>query len=119
MFCLTKKKEITDHFEDFKEQLRTFLKERDWVKFHTPKNISMSIAIEAAELMELFQWNDPSSEEVLANSELMTSVRDELADILIYCISMATSLHIDLDACIDSKIARNRLRFPTNLEKED
>ncbi|HUT82237.1 MAG TPA: nucleotide pyrophosphohydrolase [Candidatus Bathyarchaeia archaeon] len=101
-----------DQFEILKKDMMRFLEERDWIKFHTPKNIAMSIAIEAAELMELFQWTNPPKEEILVDEAILARIKDELADILIYSISMGLQLNIDLFACIKDKMNKNHERFP-------
>ncbi|NHK32216.1 MAG: nucleotide pyrophosphohydrolase [Asgard group archaeon] len=108
-----------DQFEILKDQLTNFLKERKWIKYHTPKNVAMSLAIEAAELMEIFQWEDPSIEEVINNEETLSRVEDELADILIYAISLARALNIDISSCINVKMTKNNERFPPNNTKQD
>ena len=102
-----------DQFEFIKKRIDLFLEERNWKKYHTPKNLAMSIAIESSELMELFQWEDPPVEEVISNLSLFEKTKDELADIIIYSISLARSLNIDLFECIIEKIDKNTQRFPT------
>ena len=103
---------IVDQFEILKNKMNNFLSERDWHKYHTPKNIAMSIAIEAAELMELFQWINPSANEILDDMTILDKVKDEIADILIYAISLGLSLNLDLFSCINEKMMRNNNRFP-------
>lgn len=90
-----------------------FVSERDWYRYHSPKNLAMSIAIEAAEIMEHFQWL--STEEAAARMEnpaQRAEAADELADVLIYCLSFANSSGIDLSQAILNKLARNQSRFP-------
>ncbi|MBN1329896.1 MAG: nucleotide pyrophosphohydrolase [Candidatus Heimdallarchaeota archaeon] len=101
-----------DQFNALKKSMAKFLEERDWVQYHTPKNIAMSIAIEAAELMEIFQWTNPSSEDISSDLVLLAQIRDELADILIYSISMGLQLKIDLFSCVKDKMDKNNERFP-------
>lgn len=108
---MTKKKE---QFDILKEKMTQFLKERDWEKYHTPKNIAMSIAIEAAELMELLQWTNPDKQTVISNQELMSEIKDEIADIVIYTISLSLSLNIDVFDCVLTKMNKNLERFPPN-----
>ena len=75
---------------ELKRQVQEFIAERDWGKYHTAKNLAASISIEAAELMELFQWvNDKEMDELLNSSDMMQRVRNELADVIIYCLSLA------------------------------
>jgi NTP pyrophosphatase (non-canonical NTP hydrolase) len=90
-----------------------FVTERDWYQYHSPKNLAMSIAIEAAEIMEHFQWlTTQEATMLMGNAERRAEVADELADVLIYCLSFANSSNIDLSHAIGQKLARNQLRFP-------
>jgi len=101
------------------KELRTlvarFVADRDWERYHTPKNLAVSIAIEAAELMEHFQWqnNLAEGEHYLADNAHKAAVADELADIVIYCLSFANSADIDVSEAICTKMTRNESRFPT------
>lgn len=110
---MTKKKE---QFDILKEKMIQFLKERDWEKFHTPKNVAMSIAIEAAELMELLQWSNPEKATVISDQELMSQIKDEIADIVIYTISLGLSLNIDIFESVLAKMDKNLKRFPPKNE---
>jgi NTP pyrophosphatase (non-canonical NTP hydrolase) len=104
---------MTDNqFDKIKTQITRFLEDRDWIKYHTPKNLAMAIAIEAGELMELFQWENPTPQEVITDGVLLKKVEDELADILIYVLSLARTLNIDAFQCIQAKIKKNNERFP-------
>ena len=90
-----------------------FVAERDWVRYHSPKNLAMSIAIEAAEMMEHFQWlSTEEAAERMGDAAARAEVADELADVLIYCLSFANSSGIDISQSIQQKLARNRVRFP-------
>lgn len=90
-----------------------FVDERDWQQFHSPKNISMALAIEAAELMEHFQWLTIDDSRKLAHEpEKLTAVAEELADVLSYSLAMANSLGIDLAATIEAKMVKNALKYP-------
>ena len=93
--------------QDLKELVARFVDERDWKQFHSPKNLSMSIAIEAAELMELFQWTDGSTDDIP-----MDRLQEELADVMIYCFSMANAMEIDLAAAIKHKVLANASKYP-------
>ncbi|MCK5047105.1 MAG: nucleotide pyrophosphohydrolase [Candidatus Heimdallarchaeota archaeon] len=110
---MTKKKE---QFDILKEKMIQFLKERDWEKFHTPKNVAMSIAIEAAELMELLQWSNPEITTVISNQELISQIKDEIADIVIYTVSLGLSLNIDIFESVLAKMDKNLKRFPPKSE---
>jgi NTP pyrophosphatase (non-canonical NTP hydrolase) len=91
-----------------------FVAERDWEQFHTPKNLAMSIAIEAAEIMEHFQWYglDESAARLAQDPAERTAVADELADVVIYCLSLANAAGIDVSAAVLAKLDRNQERFP-------
>ncbi len=90
-----------------------FVAERDWVRYHSPKNLAMSIAIEAAEMMEHFQWlSTEEAMERMCDAAARAEVADELADVLIYCLSFANSSGIDISQSIQQKLARNQVRFP-------
>ena len=94
-------------------EVQEFVQERDWGKYHTPKNLGMSIAIEAAEIMEHFQWH--SSEQTISlvqETECREMIADELADVLVYCFVLADQAEIDLTRAVRSKMARNQKRFP-------
>lgn len=108
---MTNELEQKNHFDYFKKEIERFLEKRDWKRYHTPKNLVMSISIEGAELLELFQWNNLSAEEVLQDAQLLGRVKDELADILIYIISLARTLDLDLPELIQAKMEKNRQRF--------
>jgi dCTP diphosphatase len=96
-----------------REAMRHFVAARDWQQYHTPKNLSMSIAIEAAELMEHFQWYSPDEcADRLQHAGVRAAVADELADVLLYCLSLANALDIDVSTAVLAKTARNEERFP-------
>ena len=102
---------------ELREAIASFVAERSWQSFHTPKNLAMSIAIEAAELMELFQWH--SGAEVPnppVAQALDWEVADELADILIYCFALANRMDIDISTAVHGKMGRNAERYPIGSE---
>jgi len=94
--------------DDIKEELLMFQKERDWKKFHTPENLAKSISIEAAELLEHFQWQKEYDE---------NEVADELADVLIYCLYMADAMDFDVKEIILNKMEKNALKYPIDRSK--
>jgi len=102
--------------ESLLEAVRAFRDARDWRQFHSPKNLSMSIAIEAAELMEHFQWVSAQQAEQMVSQDkaLAQAVADELADVLIYCLSLADILAYDLPAIIFDKLAKNKAKYPVD-----
>ena len=97
--------------QDLKERMATFVRERDWEQFHNPKNLSMSIAIEAGELMEHFQWKTVEQSQQLTEAALQ-EIGEELADIVIYSLSMANHLQIDLSDTVLDKMEKNRRKYP-------
>ena len=100
---------------DLTQRLRTFAAERDWDQFHSPKNLSMALAGEAGELLELFQWLTQEESHALADSpEEMAKVREELADILIYLVRLADKLGVDLEEAALEKIETNAERYPVD-----
>ncbi len=90
------------------EQILKFRDERDWKQFHNPKDLAISISLEAAELLEIFQW---SAEDVWCE-EKKEKVREELADVLMYCILMADICGLDLDEIIQEKVKKNAEKYP-------
>ena len=90
------------------KKIQKFNKERDWEKFHTPENLAKSIAIEAGELLECYQWDDVA---------MQGEVDEELADIIIYSILMANSLNVDIEDIILKKLAKNIKKYPVSKAK--
>ena len=98
---------------DLSAIVRRFVVEREWEPFHSPKNLSSSIAIGAAELMEIFQWlTSEQSRGALQDPHTLQRVREELADVLIYCVALANVLGIDLSQAIRDKMAANAAKYP-------
>jgi dCTP diphosphatase len=96
-----------------RQAVAAFVDARDWRPFHTPKNLSMSIAIEAAELMERFQWLTPDqAQQAVADSAQRAAVADELADVVIYCLSLSNALELDISSSVQDKLALNEDRYP-------
>lgn len=96
-----------------KEAVARFVDARDWRPFHDPKNLAMSIAIEAAELMEHFQWlRSEHLAAVKESPEAMREIGEELADILCYAISFANAMGIDITQTLTDKLAKNELKYP-------
>ena len=94
-----------------RDALRRFAAERDWEQFHSPKNLAAALAVEAAELLEPFQWLTEEQSRNL-DAEQLAAVRDEVADVLLYLIRLADKLDIDLDAAARDKLVRNALKYP-------
>ncbi|MFE1084537.1 MULTISPECIES: nucleotide pyrophosphohydrolase [Brevibacterium] len=90
-------------YEDsVRDTIRQFMAERDWQQFHSPENLAKSVSIEAGELLECFQWGDADLE----------SAKDELADVLTYCMLLADKLGLDPDTIILDKLAKTREKYP-------
>lgn len=103
-------KEILD-VESTKKMFADFAKEREWEQFHSPKNISMALSVEASELMEIFQWMDSDASRNL-DEKTTQKVKDEVADVLLYTIRMADLLKIDLGEAITDKMEQNAQKYP-------
>ena len=112
------KKDADTHLQEIKDRVLSFAKERDWEQFHAPKNLSMAIAAEAAELMEHFLWQSPeaSCSDVEAEN-LRSKVEEELADVFIFAIEFANMTGIDIATIIDIKMKRNAEKYPVEKQK--
>ncbi len=94
---------------------RAFVRERNWEKFHTPKNLAAALSVEASELLELFQWRAAETAEACNGDEkLMANVREELADVLYYTLRLADVLGVDLQAASEAKMKRNAEKYPAD-----
>jgi dCTP diphosphatase len=96
-------------------EVAEFIAERDWQQFHAPKNLAMALAIEAAELMEHFQWlTVEQSRELKQDASRKQAVGEELADVLCYVLAMANELELDMTETMLAKMVRNRQKYPAN-----
>ena len=86
------------------DRIRRFTEERDWDKFHSPSNLAKSISIEANELLECFQWSDTDYD--------ISHVKEELADVLVYCRNMLDKLGLDEDEIVNAKMDQNEAKYP-------
>lgn len=93
-----------DRLDILKQRIEKFNKDRDWDQFHTPSNLAKSIAIEASELLECFQWND--------NEYNVEDVKEELADVMNYCIQLSLVLNVDIIDIINKKMDKNEKKYP-------
>jgi len=107
-----------DSLEELRQQLRRFAQARDWEQFHTPKNLSMALIAEAAELIEHFQWLTAKESEALPPAR-REAVAQEMADVLIYLVRMADRLGVDLIAAAARKMAANEERYPASKVRSD
>jgi|SRR5579859_8136308 len=97
--------------DDVVKRIREFRDERDWMQFHDPKNLAISIAIEAAELLEEFQWKTREEAQQHAKDNL-EAIADEIADVAIYLIELADNVGIDVEEAIRSKLKKNAAKYP-------
>lgn len=98
---------------ELRELVRDFVDQREWQKFHSPKNISMALAIEAAELMEHFQWiSMDASREVEKDPDKLHAVGEEMADVICYALALSNALNIDVAATVEAKMLRNKNKYP-------
>lgn len=104
--------------QDLKKAVEDFVEIRDWKKYHNPKDLAESICIEAAELLEIFHWV-PSEETLIWKNDpsKRSRVMEELADVLIYCLSMANAMEIQISTVITQKLARNNAKYPVDKYK--
>jgi NTP pyrophosphatase (non-canonical NTP hydrolase) len=100
-----------DSLENLRNKINAFVAERDWAQFHTPKNLAMAMIVEAAELVEQFQWDTPKESQHLT-PEKREAVAHELADTFVYLLRIAEVLEIDLIDAARKKIALNALKYP-------
>ena len=99
---------MMDQLHELIHDIDTFTEERDWDQFHTPVNLAKSIAIEAGELLECYQWNDQADPQ---------AVEEELADILNYCLQMASKLGLDPIDIVRKKMKKNEAKYPVEKSK--
>ncbi len=91
------------------DRIRKFTEDRDWDQFHSPANLAKSIVIEAAELLECFQWNDEVYD--------LQHVKEEIADVMVYCQNLLDKLGLDADEIINMKMAQNEAKYPVEKAK--
>jgi NTP pyrophosphatase (non-canonical NTP hydrolase) len=105
--------DATTTIQQLKDVMQAFVAERDWQQFHSPKNLSMSLAIEAAELMEHFQWIDvPESRRVKDDPVKLAAIGEELADVLCYGLALANELGLDVSETMQRKMVKNAAKYP-------
>ena len=95
-------------------QVLKFRDDRNWKQFHNPKDLAISISLEAAELLEIFQWSGSDT----VCEEKIDKIREELADVLNYCILMADACGLDMDEIIQEKVKRNNVKYPVGKAKD-
>ncbi len=105
--------DATATVQQLRDRVTTFVHERDWGKYHKPKDIAISMSVEAAELLELFQWRT-DGEVNLKDTEFREDIEDELADVFVYCLSMANAIGCDLSDVTLRKLAKNERKYPAD-----
>jgi NTP pyrophosphatase (non-canonical NTP hydrolase) len=101
-----------------RDLVREFVDERDWDQFHTPKNLASALSVEAAELLEHFQWLHHGRKEELGEARLV-EVSHEMADVLVYLVRLADKLDVDLMAAVREKMVLNRAKYPAEQVRGD
>lgn len=99
--------------EETIKKILQFRDDRDWKQFHNPKDLAISISLEASELLEVFQW---SGEDISAENK-MDKIREELADVINYCVLMADACNLDIDEIVEEKIKANDKKYPVDKSK--
>jgi dCTP diphosphatase len=108
------------NLEEIRRRLAEFASERNWDQFHTPKNLSMALSAEAAELLEIFQWlTDEQSKQIVNNEKEMALVKQEIADVFIYLIRLADKLGVDVEKAVMEKIEQNEKKYPIESAKDN
>ena len=104
----------TTTVQDLKTVVKDFVEERDWAQFHSPKNLSMALAVEASELMDLFKWKTVEEAQEEMKGKLLEDATDELADIMIYAIAFANRNRIDVAKAVTDKTEKNKVKYPAD-----
>ncbi len=105
--------------KEIQKRLRDFAGERNWEQFHSPKNLTMALSAEAAELLELFQWlTEEQSGKIVDSERDMALVREEVADVFIYLARLADKLGIDIEKEVFKKMALNEKKYPVELSRD-
>lgn len=99
--------------ESLNEEVKDFCEERDWTQFHTPKNLAIGLSTESNELLELFRFKDRADQDaLLEDPDTRADIEDELADVLFFTLRFADLYDVDLEAALETKLAKNRERYP-------
>lgn len=99
-------------------QLAHFAGEREWERFHSPKNLAMALSGEVGELVSLFQWlSEDESRNIDSNSAALSRIREEMADVFIYLLRLADTLNVNIEQIVDAKMATNAAKYPVSLSK--
>jgi NTP pyrophosphatase (non-canonical NTP hydrolase) len=96
----------------FKKEVQKFVKDRNWAKYHTPKNLIQALSIEVSELSEIFLFKDISLDTIKNEKTLLENISDEIADVFIYLVSLINSLSLDLTNAFTDKMVKNKIKYP-------
>lgn len=102
--------------ESLKKEIALFTKERQWEKYHSPKNLAIGLSVEASELLEIFLWLSEEESQNLTVSQLK-ALREEIGDVMIYLTNLASKFSLDLVECAKEKIELNKIKYPSELVK--
>lgn len=112
------KPESRSDLTELRDLVREFVNERDWDKFHTPKNLATALSVEASELLEPFQWLVSGDKHEIDETKL-TAIRHEMADVLVYLVRLADKMEVDLFQAVLEKMALNRAKYPADQVRGD
>ena len=112
------KPESRSDLTELRDLVREFVSERDWDKFHTPKNLATALSVEASELLEPFQWL-VSGDKHEIDEEKLNAIRHEMADVLVYLVRLADKMEVDLFQAVLEKMALNRAKYPADQVRGD
>ena|SRR5690348_1058558 len=96
--------------QKLQRDVAAFVTDREWDQFHEPRNLAIAISVEAAELLDLFKWSADKE----GITDLMPGLRDEIADVMIYCLSLCNQLQLDASTLVEAKLAKNTLKYPAD-----
>lgn len=102
--------------KELRDELRRFVDERDWNKYHHPKELAISIAIEAAELLEIFQWDEKTDiQDIKSDERTMSKIKEEIADVMMYVLCLSNQLGLDLSEAVLKKLEKNRTKYDKDM----
>ena len=104
-------KDINTSVSFFKNEVQKFVRDRNWTKFHTPKNLIQALSIEVSELSEIFLFKEISLETINSDKELLENISDEISDVFIYLISLVNSMNLDLTSAFIKKLEKNKDKY--------
>ena len=100
--------------QEVQARLKKFTKDRNWEQYHNPKNLTMALSVEVAELVEIFQWSNSGGLDEIKNEKIKEKIKEEVADIFIYLLNICEKLDLDITTIINDKIDKNEIKYPVN-----